>query len=96
MEIQSGAVAKSYIRKSFLIYEEMWNYFPIYEEAVSHIWLCNCSILNFLIYEENLIFFFNSVESHDCILIDPQAWTPAWRDLVITIPSPPNTANKMF
>jgi hypothetical protein len=55
--IQSGAVAKSYMRKSFLIYEE----FPIYEEAVSHILLCNCSTLNFLIYEENLIFFFISV-----------------------------------
>ena len=27
------------------------------EEAVSHIWLCNCSTLNFPIYEENLIFF---------------------------------------
>ncbi len=36
-EIQSGAVAKSYIRKGFLIYEEMRKYFPIYEEAVSHI-----------------------------------------------------------
>ncbi len=36
-EIQSGAVAKSYMRKGFLIYEEMRNYFPIYEEAVSHI-----------------------------------------------------------
>jgi hypothetical protein len=35
-EIQSGAVAKSY-RKGFLIYEEMGKYFPIYEEAVSHI-----------------------------------------------------------
>ncbi len=35
----------------------MRKHFPIYEEAVSHIWLCNCSILNFLIYEENLIFF---------------------------------------
>jgi hypothetical protein len=35
-EIQSGAVAKSYMRKSFLIYEEMGKYFPIYEEAVSH------------------------------------------------------------
>jgi hypothetical protein len=33
-EIQSGAVAKSYMRKGFLIYEEMHNYFPIYEEAV--------------------------------------------------------------
>jgi len=36
-EIQSGAVAKSYIRKGFLVYEEMRKYFPIYEEAVSHI-----------------------------------------------------------
>ena len=36
-EIQSGAVAKSYMRKGFLIYEEMRKYFPIYDEAVSHI-----------------------------------------------------------
>ncbi len=36
-EIQSGAVAKSYMGKGFLIYEEMRKYFPIYEEAVSHI-----------------------------------------------------------
>jgi hypothetical protein len=36
-EIQSGAVARSYMRKGFLIYEEMRKYFPIYEEAVSHI-----------------------------------------------------------
>jgi hypothetical protein len=28
---------------------------------VIHIWLCNCSILNFLIYEENLIFFFINI-----------------------------------
>jgi hypothetical protein len=36
-EIQSGAVGKSYMRKGFLIYKEMRKYFPIYEEAVSHI-----------------------------------------------------------
>jgi hypothetical protein len=36
-EIQSGAVAKSYMRKGYLFYEEMPKYFPIYEEAVSHI-----------------------------------------------------------
>ncbi len=38
-EIQSGAVCKVYMRKGFLIYEEMREYFPIhvYEEAVSHI-----------------------------------------------------------
>jgi hypothetical protein len=57
-EILIGAVAKSYPRKGFLIYKEMRKYFPIYEEAVSHIRLCNCSILNFLIYEEKYIIFF--------------------------------------
>jgi hypothetical protein len=36
-EIQSGAVAKSYMRKGFSIYEEMRKYFPIYKEAVSYI-----------------------------------------------------------
>jgi hypothetical protein len=34
-EIQSGAVAKSLLRKGFLIYEEIRKYFSIYEEAVS-------------------------------------------------------------
>ena len=55
------AVGKSYMRKVFLIYEEMGKYFPIYEEAVSYIWLCNCSTQNFLIYEESFILFFISV-----------------------------------
>jgi hypothetical protein len=36
-EIQSGPVAKSYMRIGFLRYEEMRKYFPIYEEAVSRI-----------------------------------------------------------
>ncbi len=36
-EIQSGAVAKSYMRKGLLIYGEMRKYFPIYEEAVRHV-----------------------------------------------------------
>jgi hypothetical protein len=36
-EIQSGAVAKSNMRKGFLIYEEMRKYIPIYQEAFSHI-----------------------------------------------------------
>jgi hypothetical protein len=31
-----GAVAKSYMRKGFLIYEEMSKYLVIYEEVVSH------------------------------------------------------------
>jgi hypothetical protein len=36
-EIQMGAVAKSYMRKGFLISEEMRKYLVIYEEAASHI-----------------------------------------------------------
>ena len=36
-EFQMGAVAKSYMRKGFLINEEMRKYLVIYEEAVSHI-----------------------------------------------------------
>jgi hypothetical protein len=36
-EIQVGAVAKSYMRKGFLIYGEMRNYLVICKEAVSHI-----------------------------------------------------------
>ncbi len=59
--IQMGSVAKSYIRKGLQIYEEMRKYLVIYEEAVSHKWLCNCSRMNFLIYEENFIFFFISM-----------------------------------
>ncbi len=35
--IQMGSGAKSYIRKGFLIYEEMRKFFTMYEEAVSHI-----------------------------------------------------------
>jgi hypothetical protein len=31
-EIQSGIVAKSYVRKGFLIFEEMRKYFSIYED----------------------------------------------------------------
>jgi hypothetical protein len=49
------------MRKGFLIYEEMRKYLVIYEEAFSHIKLCNCSLLDFLIYEKNFVFFFISV-----------------------------------
>ncbi len=46
-EIQMGSGAKSYMRKGFLIYEEMHKYFHHIwglEEVVSHIWLCTCSL----------------------------------------------------
>jgi hypothetical protein len=62
-EFQIRTVAKSYMRKGFVIYEEMRKYLIIYEEAISHIWLCKQSILNFLIYsyKENFLFFFISL-----------------------------------
>jgi hypothetical protein len=59
-KIQGGAVAKSFMRKGFLIHEEMRKYFPIqymrrpaviYEFATAPFWI---SIYR---YEENLIFF---------------------------------------
>jgi hypothetical protein len=31
-----GSVAKPYMRRGFLIYEGMYKYFTIFEEAVSH------------------------------------------------------------
>jgi hypothetical protein len=63
-----GAVAKSYMRRGFLIYEEMRKYLVIYEEAVGHIRHCDRSHLNFLIYEANFVFFFISVV---CTLYPP-------------------------
>ncbi len=79
-EILNGAVAKSYMRKVFPIYEEMRKYLTIYEEAVSHIWLCNFSILNFLISEENFIFFLSSAPP---AAVDAAAWL---RPAVIPFP----------
>ncbi len=32
-----GVVAKSYVRKGFLIYEEMLKYLVIYKETVGHL-----------------------------------------------------------
>jgi hypothetical protein len=43
-EIQMGSVAKSEMRMGFLIIY-MRKYLTIYEEAVSHKWLCNRSLL---------------------------------------------------
>jgi hypothetical protein len=58
-EIQLGSVAKSYMRKGFLIYEEMRRCLTIYEEAVSILYMtCNRSLLNFLNYEEFFFLFY--------------------------------------
>jgi hypothetical protein len=52
-EIQSGAVAKSNMRKGFLIYEEMRKYFPYMRRGLVIYDFATFSTLNFLIYEEN-------------------------------------------
>ncbi len=62
-KFRNGALAKSYMRKDFLIYEEMRKYFPIYEEAVSHVSLPLLhSKIPYTVYKENSIFFFLSVQ----------------------------------
>ncbi len=43
----------------------MRNFLAIYEEAISYICLCNCSLLYFLIYEENFLFFF--ISAPNCV-----------------------------
>ncbi len=76
-KIRKRAVAMSYIRKGFLMYEEMRKYLTIYEETVGHMGFCNCFILKFLIYEETFIFFFISASTSTictlystCVLAD--------------------------
>ncbi len=49
----------------------MGKYFRI-SSYISHIWLCNCSTLNFLIYEKKLNFFF-----YQC-MVPKRPWRP-WR-----------------
>ncbi len=59
-EIQNGAVAKSYMTNGLMgKYLRLSPY--IRRPFLIHIWLCNCSTQNFLIYEEKLIFFFIGV-----------------------------------
>jgi hypothetical protein len=55
-----GSVAKSYMRKGFLIYEEMRKYLTKYEEAVSHI-LYDFATDPFKIFMRKILFYFLSV-----------------------------------
>ncbi len=83
-EIQMGSGTKSYMRKGFLIYEEMRKCLVISEEAVSHIWLCTRSLLDSLVYEENFLIFLSVYHSGAGLWIlaipdpDPlnEYWTP--------------------
>jgi hypothetical protein len=64
-EIQSGAVAKSYMRKGFLIYSmrKCENISPYMRRPlVLHDFAT--APLNFLIFEEKFIFFVISVDEH--------------------------------
>jgi hypothetical protein len=88
----SGATlhAKSYMRKGFLIYEEMRKYLVIFGEAVSHIWLCTRSFLYFLIYEENFILFFISVAGgrikvYDLLYLRHQQSSLFWFGRMVTL-----------
>ncbi len=71
-----------------IIYEEalpktcIWGkYFVIFEEAVSHKWLCNCSNLNFLIDKENFLFYNSSV----CMVHQPQQTFLIWKGTEFTM-----------
>ncbi len=65
-EVQNGAGSKSYMRKGILIYIETRKYLLVYEKAVSHIWLCNCSILNFPYIWGKFDFLFYQCRASDC------------------------------
>ncbi len=49
------------MRKGFLIYEEMRKYFPVYEGQLVIYDFATAPFLNFLIFEENFLFFFISL-----------------------------------
>ncbi len=67
------SVAKSYLRKGFLIYEEMRKYFPIYEEAdfaTAPLWIS--------LYMRKILFSFllvwaNTMVPVQAILISPES-----------------------
>ncbi len=61
LEMQKGAVAKSYMTIPATSYMGKYLRISSYIRKPFLTWLCNCSTLNFLIYEENSIFFFISV-----------------------------------
>jgi hypothetical protein len=55
-----GVVAKSYMKKGFLMYGEMRKYLTIYERPLVIYDFATAlhSRLDFLLYEENFVFFF--------------------------------------
>jgi hypothetical protein len=86
-EIQGGTVAKSYMRKGFLIYEEMRNISPYMKCRLSYMTL-QLLHSDSLIYEENLIFFFVSAirVSKEPVCIDLFRQNPVFTSLHLRFP----------
>ncbi len=61
------------MRKGFLICEEIRKYFPIYEEAISHIWLCNRSTLFPYLWGKFYFLFHQCVFQHLYPFLNSQA-----------------------
>ncbi len=80
-------------------YGEIFAHFLTCCEALPHIRLCNCSTQNFLVYEGNLIFFFISVASPNCLLCAGRREQPSWdttlcarpTSLTTSVSSPPSS-----
>ncbi len=69
----------------YIMYEEMCKNLILHEEAVSHIWLCNCSILNFLMHIwETFDFLFLSLYSiQGLLLIESTSLLTYWYTIVL-------------
>jgi hypothetical protein len=65
-EVQMESVAKSYMRKGFLIYEEMRKYLTILRRpSIIYDFTTDPSDFPYILYEENLIFFFYQCDCRD-------------------------------
>jgi hypothetical protein len=63
-----GSVAKSYMRKGFLIYEEMRKYLVIYKETISHIYDFATAPFWISLYLRKLLFsFFITICTVSCV-----------------------------
>ncbi len=65
-EIQHGAVGESYMRKGFLLYEEMRKYLTMYEEAVSHaVYDFAAALFRISLYMWKILFSFLTVQKRE-------------------------------
>ncbi len=96
-KIQNGAVAKSYMTNGLPVYGEIFAHFLIYKEALPHIWLCNCSTLNFLIlYEENFYFLFYQYIGKILCTIPGKKISSIRTEIVMVVSYPGRKGNNWF